>query len=585
MAIENIRRRLRKYGTEHLLDALPLPEDLDWILHPLANPDTALVVGGSENSPVLAFLTRFGDKNREVHYVVMTPRASGSKHAAPTRAMTQDEVMRLPLVTPFKYLADQSKSMKRKFSMLIRWYFLSKGVINNIECEYDDFCMRFSQGLKKIDEEQRAARSGTRDEAPQRRDAIEESPDPDEETVYGLRSASRNGTAEKTHRASIEQETPSKRTPSRESKESNPDLRRLREYLDEYDSLHLLENIPNTDEMKFFAQTFFLDAQPKKLFMGHSKSGDDIYAYMVKLQRGFHAIRFYVESPRRKDAITAEDIAKQRILHPFSKTYPKHAAATDQSDRARLTLMVKWYFIAAGIATDCVLSETKAFPERLRFALEYIADRMGPGAVKQPKGLRNEDPSPDDDSTKQRTTSESSYVDESDIQSTLAGDPPVPSASPRPVPAKFVARKSAPSMIARKSTPLATPTEPGPPSRIPNGTSFIKTATPEATPTPRPAPRTAKRTAEDAEFADLARMITEEQKLTEQVNAIDHDLEVQEMRKEAFEEKQARERQAFMEKWERETSELNEKRDHIDSERISVRERFKKRKLSSSVDQ
>jgi hypothetical protein len=433
MAIENIRRRVRKYGTEHLLDALPLPEDLDWIQHIATIPSTALVIGGSEKHHVLAYLIRFGDKNIEVRYCIKPAEGPSNTPAAPIKTITQDEVMGMRLFTPFKYLQDPSKPVKRKLSVLIRWYFLSKGVINNIECEYDDFCKRFSQGLKRIDQEQRAARSGNRNEPAQRRGAVEESPDPDDETMYGLRSASHNGTTEKTHRASIEQETPLKRTPGRrKSKEPNPDLHRLREYLDEHDSLHLLDNIPNADEMKFFPQTLYLDAQMKKLFMGHSKNGDDIYAYMVKLQRGFHEIRFYVETPSHKDAMRAEDIRGQRILHPFSKTYPKHPAAIEQSDRARLTLMVKWYFVAAGIATDCVLSETRAFPERLRFALEYITDRMGPGAVKQPKVVQNGEPSTDEDSTKRRTTSESSYVDESDIQSTLAGDPPAPRVSPRP---------------------------------------------------------------------------------------------------------------------------------------------------------
>ncbi|EDU46138.1 predicted protein [Pyrenophora tritici-repentis Pt-1C-BFP] len=46
--------------------------------------------------------------------------------------------------------------------------------------------------------------------------------------------------------------------------------------------------------------------------------------------------------------------------------------------------MVKWYFIAAGIAKDCVLRETKAYPERLRSALEYIAKRMGAASVRAP---------------------------------------------------------------------------------------------------------------------------------------------------------------------------------------------------------
>jgi hypothetical protein len=85
-----------------------------------------------------------------------------------------------------------------------------------------------------------------------------------------------------------------------------------------------------------------------------------------------------------KTAIRSEDVAKQRILHPFDKTFPKGTHSIGQDEKARLTLMVKWYFIAAGIAKDCVLRETKAYPERLRSALEYIAKRMGAASVRAP---------------------------------------------------------------------------------------------------------------------------------------------------------------------------------------------------------
>jgi hypothetical protein len=581
MALENIRKRIIKYGTEHLLDALPLPEDLIWIQHSAANPTTALVIGKSEGCHIVAYLTRYGEKAREVRYCLRSVEAPS--FAAPIKTMPQDEVMDMPLLPPFKHLAKNSKPMKRKFSMLVRWYFLSKGVINNIECEYDDFCKRFSQALRKIDEERRAIESGVGVDSSRRRDAVEESPDPDEvESAYGLRSASRNGTAENAKGTEIEQETPSKRTPGRrKSREPNPDLHRLREYLHLHDALYLLENIHDAEEMKFFDQTYIPDAQPKKLFIGHhSKSGDDIYAYMVQLQRGFHQIRFIVEGPRSKETMHAEDISRQHILHPFDKTYPKHGAI-EQSDRARLTLIVKWYFIAADLATDCVLKETKAYPERLLSALEYIADRMGPGAVKPPKGITRGVPNADEDSTKQRTTSESSYVDESDIQSTLAGDPPRVSPLPTGPKKPTVARKSAPS-FGRKPTPLATPTadsfsKPAALSHPPSVPRITKTATPEATPTPKPMPppRTAKRTAEDAEFEALSAMVEEEKKLTLQMNDMDHDLELLELKK-----------QAFMEKWENETKALKAKRDRLQDERSNVRGNFmgKRQRLSSAVD-
>jgi hypothetical protein len=103
----------------------------------------------------------------------------------------------------------------------------------------------------------------------------------------------------------------------------------------------------------------------------------------MQLTGAYHGIKFYVVDAQGHDKkmISAADVAKQQVMHPFDKTYPKDSHDIDQNERARLTLMVKWYFIAAGIAKDCVLKETKAYPGRLRSALEYIAQQMGPAAA------------------------------------------------------------------------------------------------------------------------------------------------------------------------------------------------------------
>jgi hypothetical protein len=163
------------------------------------------------------------------------------------------------------------------------------------------------------------------------------------------------------------------------------DLAKLHHNLRARNEDHLLENIPGADEMLFVVQKSFFNAQPKKLFVGnHGTMNQDIYAYMVS-HGDCHIVKFYVEDPQKNTcvAITAAEVAKQSVLHPFDKTYPKDSHDIDQNQRARLTLMVKWYFIAAGIAKDCVLKETKAYPGRLRNALEYIAKRMGPAATER----------------------------------------------------------------------------------------------------------------------------------------------------------------------------------------------------------
>ncbi|KAF1832982.1 hypothetical protein BDW02DRAFT_501684 [Decorospora gaudefroyi] len=568
MTLENVRARFADSGTEHLLEALPPPESMTWIPHHSANPPMALVIGTFDGTEVLVFLVRYGEKAREVRYCT-SEVANASKNVY-TTPVAQDEVLDMPLIAPFKYLAHTAAPMKRKFNMLIRWYFLANGLIHDIERDNDEFSKRFQGALKTIKEKRLV--DGLRCKT------IEDSPDLDEPNVCGLRSASRNGAINTAGRIATEQQSPSTSTPERGSKEPNPDLRRLHQYLEGHDALYLLENIPDADEIKFVDQSIFPEAQPKKLFVGHHiESGDDIYGYMVRLNRGFHEIRFYREGARSREAIGAADIGRQRLVHPFGKTFPKPPAAIEQSDKARSTLMVKWYFIAAGIATNCVLKETKAYPERLRSALDYIARRMGAGAVKDPKHSSDENAAiQDNDSVEQEPSGDNPYVHESDIQSTLAGDPPRLSLPPTVLKKSGVARKSAPSFPARGTPSTQLPDERSShrPSIIAND---MVTATPGPTPTPTLAPtvppHSAKRSADDMEFAELARMITEDQKLTTQINDVDHDLEVLEMRKETF-----------MAKWQKEYDTKREKRDTLDEQRSGVRNKVKRQRMNPSGD-
>ncbi|KAL1798811.1 hypothetical protein ACET3X_002848 [Alternaria dauci] len=385
---------------------------------------------------------------------------------------------------------------------------------------------------------------------------MEESPEPeDADSAYDFPSDGGNGELNISRSNVAEQQNSIVGTSTRWNNEPNPDLRCLREYLEQHNTLYLLDNIPDADDVKFVDQTYILEAQPKKLFVGsHAKSGDDIYAYMVMLQqRGFHEIRFYVETANGyKTMIPAETTGKQRLLHPFSKTYPKTAGPSEPADRARFTLMIKWYFIAAGVATDCVLRETKNYPGRFRLALEYIADQLGPAAVKSSNFIAKGDAIPDD-------RSESSCAPEGiEVQ-------PAPSREPRPKVPRFplpYARKSAPSrgnyVASMKSS-----------TQLPHRkNSFTKTSTSEEIALLNVVPRNGKRSAEDETFENLTRMILQQSDLTAQLNYVDHDLDVMDARLEAFKEK-----------WKREREELEKKRSQIEEERSAVRNLFKKQKL------
>lgn len=141
--------------------------------------------------------------------------------------------------------------------------------------------------------------------------------------------------------------------------------------------------------------------------------------------------------------------------------------------------MVKWYFIASGNAGNVVLQETKGYPQRLRSALEYIAQRMGAAAYKPQNGRAAvlADVPPVD-------------VDESD---TDASDiVPNPSA-PRPG-----------STAIRRGINTIT---------LSNGK---------------------KRTAEDAYFASLSRTLRDDEELTKSINEADEKLELYDLKRQNF---------------------------------------------------
>ncbi|KAJ6200811.1 hypothetical protein J3E72DRAFT_236503 [Bipolaris maydis] len=589
MSLNDLRKGIASYGAGPQLDALPPADSMTWVPQPGANPAFSLLIGILDGQQILAYLTRYGEKPREVRYCTRPPPDRPSnKSSSSISTVTQDDVMKASLLPPFKYLAENSKPMKRKFSMLIRWYFLIQGYIDGLEGDQGDFCKRFSSAVKRIEEEKHDEEDGTQNRARRNREAIEESPEPeDADSTYTLHSSSRTGKTHVINGEKPEPQSPSARS-SRDlrSSKGNHDLERLLEYLKDHSALYLLDNLPEVSEIQFVGQTSIPEAQPMKLFVGReAKSGDDIYAYMVSLPRGFHEVRFYVQTAHDEEPMKTETVAKQRLLHPFSKCYPKQPCILEQSDRARLTLMVKFYFISAGIATNCVLKETKKYPERLRVALDYIADRMGPAAAKPPSHAKDDDDdaaasaaaggTPALNPAKHRLSSESSYIDESDIQSTLALEPPrLPHHNRTPRSASIFARKSAYSMAPRSQTPSHTTSPHLPATITPTTTTDPSNTVSSPALLHHPLRGNPKRSAEDAEFEDLARIVMKEQTLTREINALQHEMDVLEERK-----------TIWMDKWQAQFHAVNEKLAAVTRERLGVRMQFKKQRLGSGADE
>ncbi|KAF2249316.1 hypothetical protein BU26DRAFT_605177 [Trematosphaeria pertusa] len=385
---------------------------------------------------------------------------------------------------------------------------------------------------------------------------------------------SRSGLSRKTSSPQPRRDSPSPESSSRSDSES--DYTKLRDYLLEYRELYLLENIPTPEEMQFADQTLLPSSGPKKLFVGrHISSGDDIYAHIIKKKAQRHEIHFYRESGHTApEKIPAHVLAKQQVWHPFNKTYDKNVDPIDRSDKIRLNLMVKWYFIAAGIANNSVLKEARDYPHRFRSALAYIARKMGPAAVKPPKEA-DESQEEEDEPQEEHMLTDDDDIDDSQILTTLDvsqiemtldevatsedtgneqhgrmnGDTP----QSEPVP------EGEPQL---EPTPEAEPQpEPTPESEPPPEPA------PEAEPQPEPMPeaklpRGKKRTAEDAEFESLAQIVTQDQQLTRQINAVDDELDILDIQRHA----------------------LMEKRRKLDNERKGWRKKFKRKSLKIATE-
>lgn len=151
-----------------------------------------------------------------------------------------------------------------------------------------------------------------------------------------------------------------------------------------------LDNIPTPDRVEFSSSTL-PNALPSKLFVGRQQNTNNkIYAYMQHSQRckqdstPHHQVNFYAENGDQKERILSKTLQEHKILPPFDKTLPEDPQQVTQNDRARLGVMVRWYFIAAGYAKNVVLKENESYPVRLSGALEYIAKRLGPSELWSP---------------------------------------------------------------------------------------------------------------------------------------------------------------------------------------------------------
>jgi hypothetical protein len=506
MSLREIRKKIRDESNgQQLLESLPPHNSFTWIPWKslLTNVDLpeALILGTSNGRHVVAFVTQKGDKPRQVRYC---SKPKGVLSGYSTKPLSQDEVVTMALDAPFKYNADLSKGNKRKFSVIIKWYFMARGLLDNaVSGDLDDWCKILYNALQKIErasghEKGKSNRErGSLKESREMPAVIQNSPEAvDRTSTYGLRSAQRGESGHTT------EEAPSPVQPQPEPHQTRAsgrpsDYEVLSDYLEERNLSHLLQNIHEADELEWFDGRISPESLPKRLYLGKNQNNDNIYAH-IRLSRGTHSVHCWSRDPANGTSgitLQYQDIGKQTIVHPFNKTYTKDRRSLTTADQERLDILVKWYFIAAGIAANIVLRETPNYPSRLVSTLTYIADRMGPAAATPLSSV----PTPP--------------IDESEIQSSLA--------------------------------------------KVVKGS-------------PKPSPRGTKRSAADSGWEDIHRNITQDIALTAEINAVDEELELLEMKK-----------QNFMDQWEMEHDRVLEKRERVAAKREDVRKKF--RRLSRNV--
>jgi hypothetical protein len=131
----------------HLLDIIPSHESLVWIPFHGGIAPTALVIGQVQGRDVFAYIARMGKKSIEARYC-SKPAGDTEGDNSACKSILQDDIMLMELNAPFKYNADPSKASKRKFSIIIKWYFMVKGLMTDgVAGEIHNYCRQLNLAL------------------------------------------------------------------------------------------------------------------------------------------------------------------------------------------------------------------------------------------------------------------------------------------------------------------------------------------------------------------------------------------------------------------------------------------------------
>lgn len=135
----------------------------------------------------------------------------------------------------------------------------------------------------------------------------------------------------------------------------------------------LLATIPSRGSVQFETlQVRFYDSLPEKLLIGYLfNSPSPIYACWRQF-KSQQRINFLTVDNGKGKTIKASSLVRHSISDPFRRTYLKRSTKLDPASGVRFTILVKWYFIAAGFANCGMLTNVADFKDRLSTALQWM---------------------------------------------------------------------------------------------------------------------------------------------------------------------------------------------------------------------
>ena len=159
MMHDAIRQHFTNCGAENLLDLLPALESMEWITHPTAYLQSALVVGCQDDCLILAFARSSRDRPVELCYCSI-PKHDNLVRSWIATDLTQDAVEGSQLIPPFKYNAGTLQNGQSTFHTVVQWYFMGLGG-GGIKCSIDEYCPKLLDALRHIETRQQLEKSGT----------------------------------------------------------------------------------------------------------------------------------------------------------------------------------------------------------------------------------------------------------------------------------------------------------------------------------------------------------------------------------------------------------------------------------------